>query len=136
MRRTPNPTSRTLKALDFACQRGGKSFPPSAGGAVGNSRRPSQAESSLVLDVSGWLNTRRCKERNTIKTVAKIITIFGGVKNLYASIENPPYMRLVIEDIGTGPRGHQAVSVAHYFTQNGDLCQDPELCFELVSQGG
>ena len=57
-----------------------------------------------------------------MKTIAKIINIFGGVKNLYASIENPPYMRLVIEDIGTGPRGHQAISVAHYFTQNGDLC--------------
>ncbi len=71
-----------------------------------------------------------------MKTIAKIINIFGGVKNLYVSIENPPYMRLVIEDIGVGPRGHQAISVAHYFTQNGDLCQDPELCFELVPQGG
>jgi hypothetical protein len=71
-----------------------------------------------------------------MNTIAKIINIFGGVKNLHASIENPPYMRLVIEDIGTGPRGHQAISVAHYFTQNGDLCQDPELCFELIPQGG
>ncbi len=26
--------------------------------------------------------------------------------------------------------------MAHYFTQNGDLCQDPELCFELVPQSG
>ena len=71
-----------------------------------------------------------------MKTIAKIINIFGGVKNLYASIENPPYMRLVIEDIGTGPCGHQAISVAHYFTQNGDLCQDPEMCFELIAEGG
>ena len=53
-----------------------------------------------------------------MKTIAKIINIFGGVKNLHASIENPPYMRLVIEDIGIGPRGHQPISVAHYFTQN------------------
>lgn len=44
-------------------------------------------------------------------------------------------MRLVIEDIGQGPRGHQAISVAHYFVQNGDLCQDPEVAFELVPQG-
>jgi len=76
------------------------------------------------------------KGRESMKTIAKIISIFGGVKNLHASIENPPYMRLVIEDIGVGPRGHQAISVAHYFTQNGDICQDPELCFELVPQGG
>jgi hypothetical protein len=70
-----------------------------------------------------------------MKTIAKIITIFGGVKNLYASIDNPPFMRLVIEDIGDGPRGYQAISVAHYFEQNGDLCQDPEMAFELVPEG-
>jgi hypothetical protein len=46
-----------------------------------------------------------------MKTIAKIINIFGGVKNLHASIENPPYMRLVIEDIGVGPRGYQAIRV-------------------------
>ena len=70
-----------------------------------------------------------------MKNIAKIITIFGGVQGLYASIENEPYMRLVIENIGLGPRGHQAISVAHYFEQNGDLCQDPEMAFELVPQG-
>ena len=70
-----------------------------------------------------------------MKNIAKIITIFGGVQGLYASIENAPYMRLVIENIGRGPRGHQAISVAHYFEQNGDLRQDPEMAFELVLQG-
>ncbi len=70
-----------------------------------------------------------------MKNLGKIISILGGVKNLYASIDNQPYMRLVIEDIGRGPRGHQAVSVAHYFEQNGDLCQDPEMAFELVPNG-
>src|ERR1700761_9351191 len=70
-----------------------------------------------------------------MKNIAKIITIWGGVKGLYASIKNEPYMRLVIEDIGQGPRGHQAISVAHYFEQNGGLCQDPEMAFELVLEG-
>ncbi len=70
-----------------------------------------------------------------MKNLGKIISILGGVQNLSASIENQPYMRLVIEDIGQGPRGHQAISVAHYFEQNGDLCQDPEMAFELVPQG-
>ncbi len=70
-----------------------------------------------------------------MKTIAKIIQMFGGYKNLSVSIHNEPYMRLAIEHIGTGPRGYQAISVAHYFEQNGDLCQDPELCFELVPQG-
>ena len=110
------------------------SFPPSAGGAVGNSRRQS-GQSSLVLDDSGWL-TRAAERKGKHEDDSKDHQHFGGVKNLYASIENPPYMRLVIEDIGVGPRGRQAISVAHYFPQNGDLCQDPELCFELVPQGG
>lgn len=70
-----------------------------------------------------------------MKNIAKIITLLGGVKGLYASIQNEPFMRLVIEDIGPGPRGHQAISVAHYFVQNGDLCQDPEMAIELVPEG-
>ena len=35
----PQSEKQNAKNLDFACQEGGKSFPPSAGGAVGNSRR-------------------------------------------------------------------------------------------------
>src|SRR5438270_8865956 len=58
-----------------------------------------------------------------------------GDENLSVSIPNEPYMRLVIEHIGTGPRGYPAISVAHYFEQNGDLCQDPEMCFELIPHG-
>ena len=53
---------------------------------------------------------------------------------LHLSIENPPYMRLVIEDVGLGPNKRPAISVAHYFEQNGDLCQDPEMCFEVERQ--
>jgi hypothetical protein len=67
-----------------------------------------------------------------MKTIASIIAIFGGPNNVYASIENQPYMRLVIEDIGTGPRSYLALSIAHYFKSNGDLCQDPEVGVELV----
>jgi hypothetical protein len=70
-----------------------------------------------------------------MKSIAKIINIIGGVEGIYASIENEPFLRLVIEDIGKGPRGYQAISVAHYFVQNGDLCQDPEMAFELVPEG-
>jgi hypothetical protein len=69
-----------------------------------------------------------------MKSIAKIINILGGVDGIYASIENEPFLRLVIEDIGKGPRGYQAISVAHYFVQNGDLCQDPEMAFELVPE--
>ena len=42
----------------------------------------------------------------------------------YLNVENNPYMRLVIE---VTPEGF--VSVAHYFTQNGDAMRDPEIVF-------
>ena len=68
-----------------------------------------------------------------MKTIEKIIAIFGGIDGLYVSITNEPYMRLVIEHIGKGPHGLPAISVAHYYELNGDLCQDPEMCFEVES---
>ena len=40
-------------------------------------------------------------------------------------------MRLVIEHVGTGPRGMPAVSVAHFHEQEGDLMRDPDMIFEV-----
>ena len=54
----------------------------------------------------------------------------------HIKIENPPYMPLTIEGIGTGPRKLPAVSVTHYGEQNGDLMRDPEMCFEMEIQNG
>jgi hypothetical protein len=68
-----------------------------------------------------------------MKTIEEIIAMFGGVDGLYVSIVNEPFMRLVIEHIGEGPEGLPAISVAHYYEMNGDLCQDPEMCFEIES---
>ena len=68
-----------------------------------------------------------------MKTIEKIIAMFGGIDGLSISITNEPYMRLVIEHIGDGPHGLPAISVAHYYELNGDLCQDPEMCFEVES---
>jgi hypothetical protein len=42
-------------------------------------------------------------------------------------------MRLVIEHVGTGPRGGELVSVAHYGELNGDAMRDPEIDFEIVA---
>lgn len=74
-----------------------------------------------------------------MKTVQAIIDSRGGLEALkkqYLRIENPPYMRLVIEYIGTGPYGGPAVSVAHYYEQNGDAMRDPEMTFELAEKDG
>ena len=67
-----------------------------------------------------------------MKTVAKIIESFGGLDWLadnYIRLENPPYMRLVIERIGEGPRGFPAISVAHYYEQNGDAAAKGHHCW-------
>ena len=37
--------------------------------------------------------------------------------------------------VGPGPRGLPTVSVAHYYTQNGDLMRDPEMVFEVGPDG-
>jgi hypothetical protein len=71
-----------------------------------------------------------------MKNVQKIIDIFGGMDRLkakYIRLENEPYMRLVIEAIGPGPRGLPSVSVAHYYEQNGDAMTDPEMVFEIAA---
>jgi hypothetical protein len=70
-------------------------------------------------------------------TVLNILKKAGGWRpSLYLKIENPPYMALVIEAVGTsGPLGLPALSVCHYGEQNGDAMRDPEMCFELGLAG-
>jgi hypothetical protein len=60
---------------------------------------------------------------------------FEAVRTRYLRLENPPFMRLVIEVIGGPyPNGAYEVSVAHYAEQNGDAMRDPEITF-LVTPG-
>lgn len=71
-------------------------------------------------------------------TISAIIANHGGLNALSQQIirvENPPYMPLVIEFAGHGPRGHILVSVAHTFVQNGDVVYDPEMEFEITADG-
>ena len=73
-----------------------------------------------------------------MKTILQIIEEAGGLpKAECISIDNEPWMRLVIEVLPErGPDGHVVVSVAHYGEQNGDAMRDPEMCFELGMAGG
>jgi hypothetical protein len=62
----------------------------------------------------------------------------GGLTKLMdhpIRVENQPYMRLVIEHIGTGPRSLPHISVCHYGEQNGDLMRDPDMTFEIAADG-
>jgi len=73
-----------------------------------------------------------------MNTVLQIIRESGGLHRCkWISIENEPWMRLVIEVLlELGPDGHTVVSVAHYGEQNSDLMRDPELVFEVVEKDG
>ena len=73
-----------------------------------------------------------------MKTVLQIIVEAGGLTNAeYISVENEPWMRLVIEALPErGPDGNVVVSVAHYGEQNGDAMRDPEMLFEVVEAVG
>jgi len=71
-----------------------------------------------------------------MRNVQKIIDSRGGLEALKQRpirLEVPGFMRLVIEHVGTGPRGGELVSVAHYGEQNGDLMRDPEIVFEVAA---
>ena len=55
---------------------------------------------------------------------------FETVRTRYLRLENPPFMRLVIEVIGGPyPNGAYELSIAHYSEQNGDAMRDPEITF-------
>ncbi len=71
-----------------------------------------------------------------MKHVQQMIDQHGGfeaVRTRYLRLENPPFMRLVIEVIcGPNPNGAYEMSVAHYAEQNGDAMRDPEITFLVV----
>lgn len=71
-----------------------------------------------------------------MKNIQTIIDAKGGLSALKQHpirLEVPGFMRLVIEHVGTGPRGGELVSVAHYGEQNGDPMRDPEIVFEVAA---
>jgi len=69
-----------------------------------------------------------------MQTVLEVIQQAGGLNpGLCVSIENAPWMRLVIEVLPErGPCEHVVVSVTHYGEQNSDPMRDPEMLFEAV----
>lgn len=73
-----------------------------------------------------------------MQTILNVLRLAGRLTPGFClSIENEPYMRLVIEDIQVpGPNGYPTLSVAHYGEQNGDAMRDPEMLFELAGTSG
>src|SRR5258708_40077656 len=73
-----------------------------------------------------------------VKTILQIIEEAGGLPNAECiSIDNEPWMRLVIEVLPErGPDGPLVASVAHYGEQHSDPMRDPEMLFEPGEDGG
>ncbi|MBE9598693.1 hypothetical protein [Pedobacter sp. MC2016-24] len=73
---------------------------------------------------------------NSTKIFANLIEQLKG--NDHIKIDNEPYMPLTIEKIGDNiitPTGTGMLySLCHYYKENGDLMQDPEMCFIAVDQ--
>ena len=45
------------------------------------------------------------------------------------------YMPLSVEHIGQSAEGNRLIAICHYGEQNGDPMRDPEMVFELFTQG-
>jgi hypothetical protein len=72
-----------------------------------------------------------------VNSIAEIIEVTGGWDRLRERplrIEVEGFMPLSIEVIGTGPRGGTALSIMHWFIQNGDVMRDPDLIVEILPQ--
>jgi hypothetical protein len=66
--------------------------------------------------------------------ITAILKQAGGLREgLSLRIDNEPWMALHVEELTAvrGPNGRPVISVAHYFEQNGDLCKDPMMTFEV-----
>ncbi len=62
-----------------------------------------------------------------MKTVVSILN--ASIRFLFTStfrIDNPPFMPLVIEGIGAGPRGLPVISVTHYGCKTAMPCATPK----------
>ncbi|MFA6084684.1 hypothetical protein [Mucilaginibacter sp.] len=76
--------------------------------------------------------------QHSTKIFCLLLDRMNGGQHL--KIENDPFMPLTIEKVGgnvTTYWGEASLySLCHYYVQNFDLMQDPEMCFIVVDQRG
>ena len=69
-------------------------------------------------------HSSRMKNRITKMAQARDIDLTQA--GAHFKVKSPGFMDLCIENIG-----RNCISVTHYYEQNGDLCQDPEIVFHV-----
>ena len=62
------------------------------------------------------------------ETMKKILALLGEGQHIKIE-NNKTFMPLVVENIGSYHGHENAISLAHYGEQNGDLMRDPEMIF-------
>ena len=70
------------------------------------------------------------KMQKLIEKMAKVRDVNLSQPEAHFKVKSGGFMDLVIENIGANQIG-----VAHYYEQNGDLCQDPEVVFLVGCDG-
>ncbi len=83
--------------------------------------------------------TRRASqyERNYARLEALMVQPLGDLRGGRSyRLRAPGFMDLVVEVLPQDPEtGAMVLSLAHYYEQNGDLCQDPEMTVRVFSHG-
>lgn len=68
-------------------------------------------------------------DNKAAKIFRLIVEDMEGTRRNYKKLKNSKaFMPLTVERVGSYDVGN-VYSFCHYFEQNGDLCQDPEMCF-------
>lgn len=70
------------------------------------------------------------KMQRAIERMAKARKLDLSQDEIYFKVQSGGFMDLVVETIG-----FNQVSVAHYYKQNGDSIQDPEIVFHMANDG-
>lgn len=70
------------------------------------------------------------KMQKLVERMAKARNVDLSEPEAHFKVESGGFMDLVVENIGANQ-----ISVTHYYEQNGDLCQDPEIVFLVGCDG-
>ena len=94
-------------------------------------------KSTRTVGVMTTTPGRNLYEANYRRLEALVGRPFGDLRSERACrLRASGFMDLVVEVLPQCPEtGAMVLSMAHYFEQNGDLCQDPEMTVRVFSYG-
>lgn len=89
----------------------------------------------VLVNYMGAIKVRKTVYETNYDRLVKLGVVVNGEVRRDGKSQSGGYMDLVLERLphldNFNREGTQAFSIAHYFEQNGDLCQDPEIVLFL-----